>query len=118
MTRATNGVATRQRRNKVLKQAKGYVGSRNRLFKTAKETVLRALNYSYRDRRVRKREFRSLWISRINAAVREQGMSYSAFINGLKKANVDVDRKILADLAVSDPESFGRFITLAKESLA
>lgn len=118
MTRATNGVATRQRRNRVLNQAKGYVGSRHKLFKTAKETVIRGLTFAFRDRRVRKREFRALWIARINAATREQGMPYGAFINGLKKANVEVDRKALADLAVNDPAAFGRFINVAKDALA
>jgi large subunit ribosomal protein L20 len=118
MTRATNSVATRQRRNRILKQAKGYVGSRRKLFKTAKETVIRGLNFAYRDRRVRKREFRALWISRINAAVREQGLGYGAFVAGLKKANIDVNRKVLADLAVNDPAAFCRFITAAKEALA
>lgn len=118
MTRATNGVATRQRRNRILKLAKGYVGSRHKLFKTAKETVVRGLTFAFRDRRVRKREFRALWIARINAATREQGMPYGEFINGLKKANVEVDRKVLADIAVNDPAAFVRFIDVAKEALA
>jgi len=118
MTRATSGVVTRQRRNKILKQAKGAVGSRHKLFKSAKETVIRGLNFAFRDRRVRKREFRALWIARINAATRAEGMGYAVFMDGLKKANIDVNRKVLADLAVNDPAAFGRFITLAKEALA
>ena len=118
MPRATNSVATRRRRKRVLKQAKGYIGARRRLFKTAKETLMRGLDYAYRDRRVRKREFRALWITRINAATRQQGMPYSVFIAGLKKANVEVDRKILADLAVHDEVAFNRFIEVAKEALA
>ena len=117
MTRATNGVATRRRRNRILKQAKGYVGSRRKLFKSAKETVMRGLNFAYRDRRVRKREFRALWIARINAATRDQGLGYGAFMAGLKRANVAVNRKTLADLAVNDPTAFGQFITVAKEAL-
>lgn len=118
MPRSTNGVATRQRRNRIMKLAKGNVGSSRRLFKSAKETVIRGLNYAYRDRRNKKREFRALWIARINAATREQGMAYSVFIAGLKKANIEVDRKILAELAVSDPVGFGRFIEAAKAALA
>jgi large subunit ribosomal protein L20 len=118
MPRVTNSVATRSRRKKILKQAKGFIGGRRKLFKNAKETVMRGLNYAYRDRRVRKREFRALWIARINAATRAHGLSYSTFISGLKKANIEVDRKILADLAVNDAAAFGRFIQAAKEALA
>ncbi|MBN1867712.1 50S ribosomal protein L20 [Candidatus Sumerlaeota bacterium] len=118
MSRVSNSVATRNRRKKILKQAKGYIGGRRKLFKSAKETVIRALDYAYRDRRVRRREFRALWIARINAATRAHGLSYSAFIAGLKKANIEVDRKILADLAVNDAAAFGRFIEAAKEALA
>ncbi|MFP4380264.1 MAG: 50S ribosomal protein L20 [Candidatus Sumerlaeia bacterium] len=116
MARVTNGVATRRRRKKVLKQAKGYVGGRRRLFKNAKETLMRGWNYAYRDRRNRKREFRKLWIARINAACRAEGVTYSAFINGLNKANIDVNRKVLADLAVNDQEAFRRFIDAAMEA--
>ena len=118
MPRSTNGVATRNRRKRVLKQAKGYIGTRHRLYKTARETVNRGLNNAYRDRRVRKREFRALWIARINAATRASGMSYSVFINGLKKAQIEVDRKILADLAVNDIDAFNQFIDAAREALA
>jgi large subunit ribosomal protein L20 len=117
MPRATSGPATRRRRKKVLKQAKGYYSGRRKLFKNAKETVRRALQYAYRDRRQRKRDFRKLWIARINAAARPNGLSYSRFINGLKLAGVSVDRKVLADLAVQDVTAFDKFIQLAKEAL-
>lgn len=117
MPRVTNGPATRHRRNKVLKQAKGYSGARSRSFKHAKETLTRALKYAYRDRRVRKREFRRLWILRINAAVRAEGIQYSRFMNGLKNAGVELDRKILAEMAVSEPKLFGELILKAKEGL-
>jgi large subunit ribosomal protein L20 len=118
MPRTKHGVATRARRNKVLKQAKGFVGGHRRLFKNAKETLIRALRFAYRDRRVRKREFRSLWIARINAACRAEGITYSVFINGLKKANIQVDRKVLADVAVNDPAGFKRFIDAARGAAA
>jgi large subunit ribosomal protein L20 len=114
MPRARRGFKARQRRNKVLKLAKGYWGSRRRLFRTAVETVQRALVFAYRDRKVRKREFRSLWIIRINAAARENGLSYSRFISGLNKAKVALDRKVLADLAVSDPAGFAALVALVK----
>jgi large subunit ribosomal protein L20 len=118
MPRARNGVVTRRRRKRILKQAKGFIGSRRRLFKNAKETVMRGLDYAYRDRRTRKREFRALWIARINAAARQQGLPYSVLIAGLKKADIEVDRKILADLAVHDAAAFNRFVEVAKEALA
>lgn len=118
MPRTRNSVATRRRRGKILKQAKGFVGGHRRLFKNAKETVMRGLAFAYRDRRVRKRAFRALWIARINAACRNQGLSYSAFMNGLKKANIEADRKVLADLAVHDEEGFRRFIEAAREASA
>ncbi|MBI4664861.1 MAG: 50S ribosomal protein L20 [Nitrospinae bacterium] len=118
MPRATNNPASRARRKKVLKMAKGYFGSRGSQFQKAKETVTRALKYAYRDRRARKRDFRGLWIVRINAAVRMEGLNYSTFIAGLTKAGVSVDRKIMADLAVREPEAFKKLVTLAKESLA
>ncbi|NQU42252.1 50S ribosomal protein L20 [bacterium] len=118
MPRTKNSVATRSRRKAVLKQAKGYKGARRRLFKSAKETLLRGWNYAYRDRRNRKREFRKLWIARINAACRENDMKYSTFIDGLNKASIEVDRKVLADLAVHDGDGFRRFIDAAKEALA
>lgn len=116
MPRARRGFKARQRRNKVLKLAKGYVGGRRRLFRTAVETVQRALVFAYRDRKVKKREFRKLWIVRINAAAHEQGLNYSRFINGLSKASVALDRKILAELAVSDPAGFAALASLAKSA--
>jgi large subunit ribosomal protein L20 len=108
MPRAKGGPKTRQRRKKVLKQAKGYWGGRRRLYRTAAETVLRALAFAHRDRRAKKREFRSLWILRINAACRALGLPYSSFMSGLKKAGVTLDRKVLADLAVSSGWALGR----------
>ncbi len=114
MPRAKGGVKTRRRHKKVLKKAKGYVGGRRRLYPTAKETVLRAGAFAYRDRRAKKREFRSLWIVRINAAARALGLSYAAFMNGLKKAGVALDRKILAELAVKDPDTFAKLVETAK----
>jgi large subunit ribosomal protein L20 len=118
MPRVKRGVAARKRRNRVLHEAKGYYGARNRLFKTAREAVERAWRYAYRDRKQRKRVFRSLWITRINAAAREHGLSYSRLIHGLKLAGVEVDRKILAQLAVSDPKAFGELADLAKSQAA
>ncbi|MDP6625368.1 MAG: 50S ribosomal protein L20 [Nitrospinota bacterium] len=118
MPRAVSGPVTRHRRKKILKQAKGFRGTKSKQFKKAKETLERALKYAYRDRRVKKREFRKLWIVRINAAVRADGLTYSRFILGLKKANINLDRKILADLAVNDPESFKTIIEKTKEKLA
>ena len=118
MPRAVSGPVTRHRRKKILKQAKGFRGTKSKQFKKAKETLERALKYAYRDRRVKKREFRKLWIVRINAAVRADGLTYSRFILGLKKANINLDRKILADLAVNDPESFKIIIEKTKEKLA
>ncbi len=108
------GVAARRRRNRILNEAKGYYGARSKLFKTAREAVERGWRYAYRDRKQRKRTFRALWIARINAAARENGLSYNRLINGLKRANVEVDRKILAQLAVSDPQAFGALADLAK----
>jgi len=117
MARVTNGPATRRRRNKILKQAKGYVGARSVSYKHARHTVTRALAYAYRDRRVRKRDFRRLWIIRINAAVRAEGFNYSQFINGLKRAGVELDRKVLADLAVNEPAVFAELVNKAKDGL-
>jgi large subunit ribosomal protein L20 len=117
MSRVRRGFKARRRRNKVLKLAKGYRGARSKLFRSATEAVDRALNYAFRDRRVKKRDFRSLWITRINAASRLSGLSYSKFIFGLKKANVEIDRKVLADIAVSDPKGFSEIATLAKASI-
>ncbi|MDT8421209.1 MAG: 50S ribosomal protein L20 [Desulfuromonadales bacterium] len=117
MPRAKRGFKARRRRNKVLKLAKGYRGARSKLFRSATEAVDRALNYAYRDRRVRKRDFRALWIARINAAARENGISYSRLIHGLKKAEVALDRKIMADLAVNDPAGFSAIAETAKGQL-
>ena len=114
MPRATNSVASRRRRKKVLKLAKGYWGGRSRLFRTAQEAVDRAQRYAYRDRRRRKRDFRRLWIVRINAAARLNGLSYSQLIYGLGRAGVEINRKILADLAVRDPEAFAAVAAEAK----
>ena len=117
MPRVKRGFKARRRRNKVLKLAKGYRGARSKLFRSATEAVDRALNYAFRDRRVKKRDFRSLWITRINAASRLSGLSYSKFIFGLKKANVEIDRKVLADIAVSDPKGFAEIAGLAKAGI-
>ncbi|RMG60837.1 MAG: 50S ribosomal protein L20 [Deltaproteobacteria bacterium] len=117
MPRVKRSVHSKKKRRKILKMAKGYRGGRSRLLRTAKEAVARALKYSYRDRKVRKREFRALWIQRINAGVRAHGLSYSKFIHGLKKANVDVDRKMLADLAVNDQEAFAKLVEIARSHL-
>lgn len=117
MPRARNSVASRRRRKKVLKQAKGYFGARGRLFRTAREAVNRAQAYAYRDRRNRKRDFRRLWIARINAAARLHGLSYSQLMNGLSRADIAVNRKILADLAVRDPGAFASVVEEAKSHL-
>lgn len=117
MPRVKRGFKARQRRNKVLKLAKGYRGARSKLFRSATEAVDRALNYAFRDRRVKKRDFRALWIARINAAARINGLSYSKLIHGLKQAKVEVDRKVMADLAVSDPSGFAEIASLAKASI-
>ena len=114
MPRATNNPASRRRRKRVLKQAKGFVGGRRKLYRTARETVEKSLQYAYRDRKARKRDFRRLWIVRINAAAREHGLSYSQFMHGLKSAGIDIDRKILADLAVRDREAFAELVTAAR----
>ena len=118
MSRVKNSVQTRQRRKKVLKRAKGYRGARSRTFKVAKQAVMKAGQYSYRDRRQKKRVFRSLWIIRINAAARENGLSYSKLIAGLKKAQIALDRKTLADMAVNDKEAFSLIAEEAKAKLA
>lgn len=118
MPRATSGPVTRHRRKKIIKQAKGYRGAKSKLYKKAKETLERALKYAYRDRRVRKREFRKLWIIRINAAVRADGLTYSRFIAGLKKADINIDRKILSELAINNPGSFKAITEKVKEKLA
>jgi large subunit ribosomal protein L20 len=118
MPRAKGGPKTRHRRKKVLKQAKGYVGGRRKLFRTAKETVLRAGAFAYRDRRQKKRRARALWITRVNAACRLNGLSYSAFMAGLRRAGIAVDRKILAELAVSDAAAFSQLVAAAKGASA
>jgi len=118
MPRVKRGVTARARHKKLLEQAKGYRGRRNAVYKIAKEAVMKAGQYAYRDRRNKKRDFRALWIARINAAARELGMTYSVFMNGLKKAEIEVDRKVLADLAVYDKAAFGKIAEQAKASLA
>ena len=114
MSRVRKAVASSARRKKILKLAKGYRGGRSRLYRTAREAVMRALRYAYRDRRLRKRAFRKLWIARISAAVREQGLSYSRFIHALGAAGVQLDRRTLAELAVRDPAAFEQVVALAK----
>ena len=118
MPRVKRGVTARARHKKVLVQAKGYRGRRKNVYRIAKQAVMKAGQYQYRDRRQRKRQFRSLWIARINAAARLEGMKYSTFMNGLKKANIEVDRKVLADLAVHEPEAFNAIAGQAKAALA
>ncbi|WJY27996.1 MULTISPECIES: 50S ribosomal protein L20 [Sporosarcina] len=118
MPRVKGGTVTRKRRNRVLKLAKGYFGSKHRLYRVANQQVMKSLNYAYRDRRQKKRDFRKLWITRINAAARANGMSYSTLMHGLKVAGVDVNRKMLADLAVTDTAAFAQFAATAKQSLS
>ena len=118
MPRVKRGVPSRKRRKKVIENAKGFRGGRGNLYRSARETVDRALKFSYRDRRVRKREFRKLWIVRINAAVRPFGLSYSRFMNLLQKAEINLDRKILADLAVNDPQGFAKIVEEAQSKAA
>jgi large subunit ribosomal protein L20 len=117
MARVKRGVPGRARHKKVIKLAKGYFGAKSKLFRTANQAVMKSLAYAYRDRRLRKRDYRRLWIARINAAARMNGMSYSRMINGLKRAGVDINRKMLADLAVNDADSFSQLIGVAKENL-
>ena len=114
MARIKHSVSTRARKKRVLKAAKGYFGDRSRRYRLAKETVARALRFATRDRKVRKREFRSLWITRINAACREVGLSYSRLMNGLKKANVTIDRKMIAEMAVNDTAAFKKLAEIAR----
>ncbi|MFC3149717.1 50S ribosomal protein L20 [Litoribrevibacter euphylliae] len=118
MPRVKRGVQARRRHKKILNQAKGYYGARSRVFRVAKQAVIKAGQYAYRDRRQRKRQFRALWIARINAGARLNGLSYSRFISGLKKSNVEIDRKILADLAVNDKVAFTALVEKAKSALA
>ena len=117
MPRVKRGVTAHARHKKVIKQAKGYRGRRKNVYKVAKQAVMKAGQYAYRDRRQRKRQFRALWIVRINAAARECGLSYSRFMNGLKKASIDLDRKILADIAVHDSDAFSVLADKAKAAL-
>ena len=117
MPRVKRGVTSRASHKKVIARATGFRGRRNNVFRIANEAVMRAGQYAYRDRRNKKRDFRSLWITRINAAVREHGLSYSVFMNGLKKAAIMVDRKVLADIAVLDKPAFSKFVEKAKASL-
>jgi large subunit ribosomal protein L20 len=118
MPRVKRGVVARARHKKVLDQAKGYYNARRKVYKVAKQAVMKAGQYAYRDRRARKRDFRALWIVRINAAARECGLSYSRFINGLQKAAIEIDRKVLADIAVHDKNAFAALAEKAKASLA
>ncbi|AMQ90413.1 MULTISPECIES: 50S ribosomal protein L20 [Gammaproteobacteria] len=117
MARVKRGVVARRRHKKILKQAKGYYGARSRVFRVAKQAVIKAGQYAYRDRRNRKRAFRALWIARINAGARANGLSYSRLIAGLKKANVEIDRKVLADLAMNEQQAFAAVVEKAKASL-
>lgn len=117
MPRVKGGTISRARHKKVLKQAKGYFGSKHRLYRTANEQVMHSLKYAYRDRKQNKREFRKLWITRINAGCRVNGISYSKFINGLSKANVTINRKMLSEIAITDPEAFTNLVNIAKDAL-
>ena len=118
MPRVKRGVTARARHKKVFKQTKGFRGRRKNVYRVAKQALMKAGQYAYRDRRNKKRVFRALWVARINAAVRELGMTYSVFMNGLKKAEIDIDRKVLADLAVHDKAAFSKIAEQAKASLA
>ncbi len=115
MSRVKGGIVTRQRRKKVLKLAKGYFGDKSKKFRVANQAVMKSGNYAYRDRKAKKRDFRKLWITRINAAARMNGMSYSTFISGLKKNGVEVNRKVLADIAVHDASAFADLVAIAKQ---
>ncbi|MDI3548431.1 MAG: large subunit ribosomal protein [Halanaerobiales bacterium] len=117
MPRVKRGTKARKRRKKILKLAKGYFGAKSKLYRPANQAVMKSLQYAYRDRRTKKRNFRRLWITRINAAARKDGLSYSRFINGLKQANIDIDRKMLADLAVRDENTFSELVSIAKKEL-
>lgn len=117
MPRAKSSVVSRNRHRKILKLAKGYRGSKSKLYRVANQQVMKSLVYAYRDRRVRKRDFRKLWIARINAAARMNGISYSRFMNGLKLAGIDINRKMLSDMATNDAQAFGQLVSLAKAKL-
>ncbi len=114
MARIKGAVKTRARRKKILKLAKGYRGAKSKLYRTANQAVMKSLSYAYRDRKAKKREFRQLWIARINAAARMNGMSYSQFMNGLKKNNININRKMLSEIAVSDPAAFTQLVEKVK----
>ena len=116
MARVKRGVNAKKRHKNILKQAKGYFGAKSKLFRTADQAVMKSLNYSYIGRKQRKRDFRKLWITRINAAARLNGMSYSKFISGLKKANVNINRKMLSEMAINDPAGFAKLVEIAKEN--
>lgn len=117
MARIKRAVTAHKKRRKVLKLAKGYFGAKSKQYRTASEQVRRSLRYAYTGRKLRKREFRSLWITRINAAARINGMSYSSFMNGMKKAGIELDRKVLSDMAITDPDAFAKLVELAKAAL-
>ena len=118
MARVKRGVTTHRRHKKILRQAKGYYGNRSKIYRVANQAVMRSLQYAYAHRRLRKRDFRKLWIARINAACRMNDMSYSRFINGLNKAGVEINRKVFADLAVTDAKAFSDLVEVAKKALA
>ena len=118
MPRVKRAVNAKKKRRTTLKRAKGYYGAKSRSYRAAKEQVQHSLQYQYRDRRNKKREIRRLWIQRINAAARQNGLSYSVFINGLKKAGIELDRKVLADMAVNDPQAFSALVEVAKKAVA
>jgi len=118
MARVKRGVTARKKHKKILKQAKGFYGARSRVFRVAKQAVIKSLQYAYIGRKQRKRQFRALWITRINAGAREHGMSYSRLINALLKANIEIDRKVLADLAVNDKPAFAKIVEQAKQAIA
>jgi len=116
MPRAVNGIVKAKRKKKIMERAKGFVGGKRRLYRTAKTTVMRALAYAFRDRRAKKREFRSLWITRISAAVKLSGINYSSFIGGLKKSGIVMNRKVLSNLAIQDPDVFAKIVEIAKSA--
>ncbi len=118
MARVKRGVTSHRRHKKILRQAKGYYGNRSKIYRVANQAVMRSLRYTYAHRKLRKRDFRKLWIARINAACRMNDMSYSRFINGLSKAGVEINRKVLADLAITDPKAFSDLVEVAKKALA
>ncbi|HIE12709.1 MAG TPA: 50S ribosomal protein L20 [Desulfotomaculum sp.] len=118
MPRVKSSVVKRRRHKKMLRLARGYWGAKSKLYRVARQQVMKSLMYAYRDRRVRRRDFRRLWITRINAAARQNGLSYSRLISGLKQAGVEIDRKVLADIAVNDQRAFGRLVEMAKAKLS